>query len=354
MDKDLKKWLNMVERVRKVNRWFASRKGKKKEEDSLYSISVMNPFNYISIRKLSWIYGVSNRFWDLVVVSVYSSSFLTVQLDAVPAIILPVLDDLISLGKVPVMDTWSENSGVVFAKMTENVEVHSNSTVIKVVPSSSQSSKIITEDADVFECDIVIMACNAKDAIGSLDKPSCLESSLLSGIDYTDDDDNTFLNGVIHSDKSVLPHDYRNEILNGYSNSIRTDKKQGEAGYTYENTFVLSSWVPSAQHSSKKPPMLVTYSPQSDIKKVVGHVINVRAHPHLSVKGMIISMLMRLIQGRRGVYYCGSYTTPGNGHDLSLLSGLVVAKAIGADYPFADNQEALKDFKRLQKLMGLK
>lgn len=41
------------------------------------------------------------------------------------------------------------------------------------------------------------------------------------------------------------------------------------------------------------------------------------------------------------------------GHDLSLLSGFVVAHALGADYPFPDDKEARKDFDRLRVLMGL-
>lgn len=37
---------------------------------------------------------------------------------------------------------------------------------------------------------------------------------------------------------------------------------------------------------------------------------------------------LRVLQGDRGLYYCANYTTPANGHDLSLLSGFVVAAAV--------------------------
>jgi hypothetical protein len=33
---------------------------------------------------------------------------------------------------------------------------------------------------------------------------------------------------------------------------------------------------------------------------------------------MLGTMLLRLVQGQHGVYFCGSMATPGNGHDLSL------------------------------------
>ena len=64
-------------------------------------------------------------------------------------------------------------------------------------------------------------------------------------------------------------------------------------------------------------------------------------------------MLLRWQQGRRGVYFCGSYATPGNGHDLSLCSGMAAAVAAGATYPFEADAEAREDFGRLRRLMGL-
>ena len=51
-------------------------------------------------------------------------------------------------------------------------------------------------------------------------------------------------------------------------------------------------------------------------------VDNSGSHPSFSTRNLLIAFALRWVQGRGGVYYCGSYTTPGNGHDLSLLSGL--------------------------------
>jgi hypothetical protein len=45
-------------------------------------------------------------------------------------------------------------------------------------------------------------------------------------------------------------------------------------------------------------------------------------------------------QGRRGVFYASNYAPAGNGHDLSCVSGLVCAHAIGAEYPFNENAAA--------------
>ena len=53
------------------------------------------------------------------------------------------------------------------------------------------------------------------------------------------------------------------------------------------------------------------------------------------------------------VYFAGSAMTPGNGHDLSFLSGLIIAKKLGAEYPFAKHSAAASDFERLRSLMGI-
>ena len=42
---------------------------------------------------------------------------------------------------------------------------------------------------------------------------------------------------------------------------------------------------------------------------------------------------------------------PGRGRDLCLLSGLVIAYALGAPYPFVDNRMARKDFALLHQTM---
>lgn len=53
------------------------------------------------------------------------------------------------------------------------------------------------------------------------------------------------------------------------------------------------------------------------------------------------------------MYFAGSAITPGNGHDLSLLSGMIIAKKLGAEYPFAHDPAAAADFERLRGLMGI-
>jgi hypothetical protein len=103
-------------------------------------------------------------------------------------------------------------------------------------------------------------------------------------------------------------------------------------------------------------PMLVTYAPSDqpapkiDEKKIYGKIDNRRAHPSLSFRNQMISLLIRLVQGENGMYFCGNSVTPANGHDLSLISGFAVAELIGAKYPFEDNASALKDYNRFKTM----
>ena len=103
------------------------------------------------------------------------------------------------------------------------------------------------------------------------------------------------------------------------------------------------------------------FSEKADLKntfpkksQVLDQVYNHWNHPHLTTVILGAQYLLRYIQGRNGVYFCGSLATPGNGHDLSFCSGMAVACAIGAKYPFEkENKKCVDDFVLLKSLMGL-
>ena len=127
---------------------------------------------------------------------------------------------------------------------------------------------------------------------------------------------------------------------------------------------IVSSWSPAAKKvfgptKQLPPPMIMTQCVHPHIHidptKVVRRFSAPRAHPDMSMRNMVITQMLRHLQGRDGVYFCGNWTAPGNGHDLSLTSGLVVASAIvdGGFYPFEFDDKARKDFKMMQRFMGV-
>jgi predicted NAD/FAD-binding protein len=209
----------------------------------------------------------------------------------------------------------------------------------------------------------VVFASNAQHVARCTDALPVGHRALLSGIRYTQHDDpDSFGEGIIHTDAdAVFPVEIKQHLLTHHANFIQAHpsppKQDGRTVRPpqHANTFILSSWYASAKGTSM--PRLVTYNPDPArmprSEAVVGTVVNHWNHPALTAANLASLYLLRFIQGRRGLYYCGSLATPGNGHDLSLLSGLAVARAIGANYPFAHDAVCTSDLDKLAGLMGL-
>ena len=392
---DLSAWGKLVSFVTKVNAWLQP-----SEVPSLYRMNVLNPLNMVSLHTLCRWFGVSEKFWRTVFVPIHTSTFLEMQMDDVPAVMAEVLDTIVPFRSVPEMRTWSRSPDDVFRAIRKDVErtggeMKTSCAVEKVEffarPGISGSTDVVVhdEDGNVETFDKVIMACSAKamnrilhgegDALpgtevlqndhNGLDEPGAwpwkralgvLEKNCFSRVVYTTDRDPTFERGVVHRDAAaVFPADLEDELLSNRCNYIEIDADTGE---NLENTFILSSWAPTVQPLRKtpqsRPPvnMLVTYNAKKKLENVDSEwvVTSREGHPSLTLFQMIASnLLFPLFQGTRNksAWFCGSGVAAANGHDLSLLSGFVVAHECGAPYPFPDNEAAMQDFRRLQKMM---
>jgi len=352
---DLETWQRMVERVRWINACFV-REGPS-AEPSLYSMSMLNPLNVVPLRWVARLSGVSSSFWTDVVVPMYASTFLSVNLDAIPAVIVPIVWDIMPLNRAPRLKSWTGNSRAVFDGLTKNVIVHTGFTVTSVRRDKSGGRLWRVNNERGFHR--VVFASSARHVAACTEALPFGHRALFDGIRYTQHDDPSFVEGLIHTDsESVFPHELHDRLLERHANFIDARRERGAGGdVQYANTFILSSWYPEALRSGRRTPRLVTYnadpahSPRPE--KVVGKVANVWNHPALSATNLACLYLLRLVQGREGLYFCGSLATPGNGHDLSLCSGLAVARAIGAEYPFVDDAACLSDMVRLAGIMGL-
>lgn len=99
-------------------------------------------------------------------------------------------------------------------------------------------------------------------------------------------------------------------------------------------------------------PMLVTLRSKKPIGKVEAEIALPNPTHVLSLPNFVRMLLVRFIQGRRGIYYCGSFATPEGAHDISFLSGLVAARSLRAAYPFAlDDSPAVADYHQMQRIM---
>jgi len=305
------------------------------------------------LRLLAYLFGVSNLFWDTIIVPIYSSSFLTVHLNYIPAVIVPILNDLIPTATVPVMNSWVTNSSEVFKKLTSKVKVYLDDPVITVKRMKDREIYVSSKKHPSEKFNYIVYACAADKILKSLHSPSLLEYILMYWVGYADDHDKSFMEGIVHSDPSVFPSDYRSALLSRYSNYLELTRPHPNGPISVVNHFILSSWIPAVSSYKETCPMILSYNYQKKISRPAATITNLRAHPDLSFVNLGVGMLLRLCQGYQGTYYCGSYATPGNGHDLSFLSGLVVSGSIGASYPFNHNKEAKEDYGKLARIMGL-
>lgn len=336
---DLARWRRMVGWVRRVNQVFHG------PLDSLYHIHPLNPLNLLPLRALARWFGLSRAFWTDIVVPIHSATFLTTRLDSIPAVIVPIIDSILPLDQPARLDTWQGDSSEVFAKLIAGFtdRVHTNCPITRIT-TDSEGVELVDGQSRAHRFDRVVLACPVPAARG------WLYDRLRGGASYCDEADPTFRTGVVHGDPTVIAPTDRNEVLEDCCNYIRVVHEPTGAT-RYENHFVLSSWVPAAR--GVRRPMLVSYGdPEGPVSTHrEGSVDNRRAHPELSVGNLTRALLHRFLQGRDRLYYCGGLATPGNGHDLSLLSGLVVAERIGAPYPFSADAEARADFERLRRFM---
>ena len=244
------------------------------------------------------------------------------------------------------MGTWDGAQRQVFDAMTKPFagNVHTDHEITGVARNGGGFT-IEDKQGRTYEVDRVVFACDATSALHSLESPTFLQKQLLGGVRYVDDEDPTFSKFVVHSDDTIFPEPYRERIANDFNTYSELDDDGN-----FECTFVLSSHYPGL--TDLGTPMLVTFNSKKSINKVQKEIDLPHPTHHLCMRNLLIMMSMRFLQGKDGIHYCGNFTTPEGGHDLSFLSGLVVAHELGAAYPLpASNANAVADFQLMQRIM---
>lgn len=371
---DLKKWKRMADFVKRVNAFFQPCDFK-----SFYRMSFFNPLNLISLKTLTKIFGLSNKFWDYIFVPLHTSTFLELDLDDVPSVMAEVLEDIMPLTRTPTMVAWEKDANQPIEEiLVQNSRIKGKrSCAVEKVEYFGDKVFVTDEDESCEKYDAVIFACSARSMTSILHTQNQnnglsfglnqLEKLVFNKVLYSHDRDEkgTFNQGVVHKHATVLPTKFRKNILKDYCNYMEVDRKDPTV---LENTFVISSWAPTVQNaadntlkyhfgSSEEEGMFVSYNCRDKLKDKECEWTSTsrEAHPSLTTWHLFSSqMLWPKLQGTRNksTYFCGSAVTPGNGHDLSLLSGIIAATELGAEYPFAtEDKKAERDFELLRKMM---
>jgi len=261
--------------------------------------------------------------------------------------------------------TWKDaGTGIraVFKKMCQDVDVRTDTRVCNVTVLPNGAKRVLDEHGGVAEVERVVFACPCN-AIGNMyPQRSAVTEVVLNAPVYADDHHPAtgHMHAVMHSDDTVIDERYRADFLKRGSNYVEiTRLADGTINIENQYNFGVQTPGPGVYDLplEEKPVMLISHAlgegKSIDESKIRGGGNHARAHPLYSGWNVAAQLSLRLAQGTDGVYYCSNWATPGNCHDMSLLSGFLCAAAIGAAYPFPREVEAKKDFYRLNELMGV-
>ncbi len=305
-------------------------------------LSLLNPYNYVSMGTLLNLGGFSGDFRYKVLKPMFVNFLMATNVFDMPASLFARYLEFFDIESATPMQTWDQGTQNVYRHLSADFrdKIYLNRPVRKVY--RLKSGVVVEDTAGVREeFDEVIFACNANQTMMMLDKPTALERYLLSSIRYESELHN---HTVVHHDSSVLPD---NEVkpLTTRSNHI---EQYGARPDNYEITYIMHNQQPWANRSDK--PCLVTYNAITPIDedKIVKkwwfqHIVHDVRHVAWLVN------LFRFVQGKRRTWHCGAHTLI-NSQETCFITGLAAARQLGADYPF-DDPAARRSFNFYGSLM---
>jgi hypothetical protein len=188
----------------------------------------------------------------------------------------------------------------------------------------------IRVDGNVESFDHVVMATDAHTALHLLDEATPAERLLLGDVYYEP------CRMVVHTDPAVMPAD--DDEWAAYS--YRAAGCHPMAVGSYSNYYLrrVQSWIKNDIFATTNPPEGLI-----DPKKVI-HVQDGWKHIRGDSLQYLRAAEMYRIQGTKRTWHCGSHVADSAWHEGSLRTGLAVAAALGADYPFEDDPAARQSF----------
>ena len=318
---EIEKFQRLLKRLKRFGRLTRSRSR---------LLNALNPFNYVSMGTVLNFGRFSGDFRYKVLKPMFVNFLMATNVFDMPASLFCRYLEFFDIESATPMQTWDGGTRRLYEAMSAGFRdrIDLNRRVSKVF--RSPDGVVVEDEAGVQEAfDDVVFACNANQTLMVLDRPTFLESWLLASVRYESELHN---HTVVHSDASVLPED-EVEALATRSNHI---EQYGARPDNYEITYIMHNQQPWANGSDR--PCLVTYNATSAIdpdkiieKRWFQHVVHDVRHVALLIH------VFRFLQGRRRSWYCGAHTLV-NSQETCFVTGLAVARRLGADYPFEDSE----------------
>jgi len=166
--------------------------------------------------------------------------------------------------------------------------------------------------------DAVVLACHADQSLAILGAAaSRQERSLLGRVRYSDN------RAVLHGDAALMPR--RRRAWSSW-NYLGEQGAPGAVSVTY--------WMNRLQGLDPRVPLFVSLNPQRDPAAALTHAAWHCSHPIFDQAALSAQRALPTIQGRRGLWFAGSWCGYGF-HEDALASGLAVAAALGSPAPWA-------------------
>ena len=291
-------------------------------------LSGLNPFNYLSMGAVLNLCRFSGDFRYKILKPMFVNFLMATNVFDMPTSLFCRYLEFFDIETATPMQTWDRGTRRIYEELSAGFQdrIYLGRPVRRVYRSPSD---VIVEDENgkTETFDDVVFACNANQTLMILDRPTLLESYLLSSIRYESELHN---HTVVHSDASILPDNDVKPIATR-SNHI---EQYGARPDNYEITYIMHNQQPWANRSDK--PCLVTYNPVSRIDE--GKIVKkwwfqhiVHDVPHIA----FLIHLFRFVQGRRRTWHCGAHTLI-NSQETCFVTGLATARQLGAGYPFQD------------------
>ena len=174
--------------------------------------------------------------------------------------------------------------------------------------------------------DHVVIATHADQALRLLADPDPQERAILGAFKYQPNDT------VLHTDPALMPKSRR--VWSSWN--YLSGKAKGAAALS------VTYWMNPLQSLVSDRPLFVSLNPiqQPDPALVIRR--DLYEHPVFDLETAVAQRQLWPLQGKRNTWFCGAYFGAGF-HEDGLMSGIAVAKALGAVVPWPTNVPAAND-----------
>ncbi|MFD9737603.1 FAD-dependent oxidoreductase [Umezawaea sp. NPDC059074] len=224
---------------------------------------------------------------------------------------------------------------VIAAELGDRVRV--GTAVDAVVP--TPGGAVVVADGEEHRFDSVVVATHADIAHKLLREAGPRHQELLDGFSYVP------VESVLHQDGSWLDGGdayCQFRMAPGFD----LDRAEEATGSLTRNCNALEPYRGVAE------PVLITFDPQEPIAESAVITRKRWKLPQLRPADIRHKRRLAQLQGRHGIWFCGTDTTV-TGHEGAVVSAMVVASRLGVPHPFADDPTAAAQFRVVEDFMGV-